>query len=380
MEKVIYNNWQQISPGNFQSLILRRDVHPEGLDVSRYSFKNTGKILLNPNDGHIISVLAGRVDVKTTAVENALRLESSVHCYFPPDQVTELDLAENTQLIHVAGPGEQTRGKMLLIRDEQFLRAAANETHSFRWILTPQYLSRRIFLHHDQVLLSRQKNPIGWFHTTMFDVNGLPQNDDGISVFKMQYDYQTEPNICYDVAGRAKVRMALHPYTDNGQLWADWRELNSDSTYHLNEAVDAPEVEWFEHSEDGGSISKRNKHEVYIPEGGHVTLCCMFDPAPTGTEKHKPGKYSAYDPVSKTIHTAVYQEHLKNIKVYDEMIDELSFLKACGRLSENNHPRWPLFRDGLKNQLRIEMDLVCQLRSEGKGRDLVVLPWTNKGK
>jgi hypothetical protein len=44
-----------------------------------------------------------------------------------------------------------------------------------RWVITPQYLSRRIFLHHDPTLLSKSGHPVSWFHTTMFDVAGLPK-------------------------------------------------------------------------------------------------------------------------------------------------------------------------------------------------------------
>ena len=84
-------------------------------------------------------------------------------------------------------------------------------------LLTLQYLSRRIFLHHDPTLLSKSGNPVSLFHTTMFDVDGLPKNEDGEPVFKMSYNSRTEFNVCYDVKGIARVRMAEHPYKATNQ-------------------------------------------------------------------------------------------------------------------------------------------------------------------
>ena len=46
----------------------------------------------------------------------------------------------------------------------------------------------------------------------------------------------------------------------------------------------------------------RNKHEVHIVDG-HVTLFCIFDPAPTGIERHRPGEYSDYEPLSQVLGT-----------------------------------------------------------------------------
>ena len=47
----------------------------------------------------------------------------------------------------------------------------------------------------------------------MFDVAGLPVNEDREPVFKMSYNSRTEVDVCYDVKGTARVRMAQHPYT-----------------------------------------------------------------------------------------------------------------------------------------------------------------------
>ena len=129
--------------------------------------------------------------------------------------------------------------------------ASMKRVEIFRWVLTPQYLSRRVFLYNDQTLLSKNRDPVSWFHTTMFDVNGLPVNDDGLSVFKMSYDNQTEPNVCFDVSGTARVRMAYHPYSVKSQIWGEWQSLDNDTTYYVNEAVDSPEVEWHKNPETG---------------------------------------------------------------------------------------------------------------------------------
>jgi quercetin dioxygenase-like cupin family protein len=379
MKKIIHNKWQQIEKGQFHAAILNRAIHPEGLDISRFSFKQAGETELSSSDGHIVTILSGQVQLKINSYKKSLKLGSFVHLYIPPEENAQLRASENTQLVHVAGPKEQARGKKLLVRDEQFLRATADQNRLFRWILTPQYLSRRVFLYNDLALLSKTHMPVSWFRTTMFDVKGLPVNDDGLSVFKMSYDNQTEPNICYDVSGEAKVRMACHPYSDNGQKWSEWQLLDNNTTYYLNEDAHGSDVEWHTNPETGEQFSRRNKHEVYIPEGGYVSLCCLFDPAPTGTEKHLPGKYSSYEHVSKIVGTEVYQQHLKALKPYDDMVDKLSIQKAQALLEENNkNPLWTLYQQGLKNQINLESQLVRQLQEEKQGRDTVVLKWINR--
>src|SRR5262249_18756391 len=137
----------------------------------------------------------------------------------------------------------QARGRNLLLRDETFLAACAAGSQSLRWVLTPQYLSRRVFLHHDPILLSKSGNPVSWFHTTMFDVIGLPNNDEGEPVFKMSYNSRTEFNVIYDVEGEARVRFARHPYRSAGQVWEPWQPIDGDTTYHLNEAAGGPDEE-----------------------------------------------------------------------------------------------------------------------------------------
>ena len=379
MEKIIQNKWQQIEKGQFRAAILDRNVHPEGLDVSRLILEKANEIKLNSQDGHIVTILAGQVQLKLSSFAKPLELGSFAHLYIPANANAKLRASEDTQLIHIAGPGEQARGKRLIVRDEQFMRATADGDRMFRWVLTPQYLSRRVVLYHDHTLLSKNHFPVGWFRTTMFDVNGLPPNDDGLPVFKMQYDNQTEANVCYDVSGESKVRMAIHPYKDEGQQWDKWKLVGNDTTYYLNEDSQNSDVEWHTDPATGEPFSKRNKHEVYIPEGGHVTLCCLFDPGPTGSEKHMPGKYSSYQDVSKIIGTEAYQQHLRALTPLDEMVQRLSLSKARGLLNENgDDPMWAFYQRGLENQMKLESELVAQLRNENQGRDAVVKKWMNK--
>ena len=379
MEKIIHNKWQQIEKGQFHTAILNRDIHPEGLDVSRFCFKQRGEVEFNPFDGHMVTILSGQVHLKLNSFTTPLKFGAFVHLYIPPYENAKLKASRDTQLIHIAGPAEQARGEKLIVRDEHFIQATADCDRMFRWVLTPQYLSRRVFLHHDKILLSKSHQPVSWFRTTMFDVNGLPPNDDGLPVFKMQYDNQTEANFCYDVAGEARVRMAYHPYKDKDQTWSEWKSLGNDTTYYLNEDSQSPDVEWYISPETGERSSKRNKHEVYIPEGGYVTLCCLFDPGPTGSEKHMPGKYSSYQNVNKIIGTEAYQQHLKALTPFDEMVDRLSLLKAQGLLDESGeNPKWEFYQNGLENQTKLESELVQQLRNENRGRDAVVLKWINK--
>ena len=377
MEKIIYNQWRQTAEGYFRAVILKRSIAGEGLDISRCHFEKPGEMTLSASDGHIVTVLSGEVLLKVKSYEAPLQAGPSVHIYIPPDECARFQASENTHLIHVSGPRGQSRGRRLILRDEQFLRATANGDRSFRWILTPQYLSRRIFLFHDPVLLSRNGYPVSWFHTTMFDVNGLPENSEGRSVFKMSYDNQSEVNVCFDVSPGAEVRMACHPYSDEDQKWGPWQPLDNHTTYYLNETSYGSEVEWHYHREMKTRFSRRNKHEVFVPEGGSVSLCCLFDPAPTGMERHSPGEYSAYEHIRNIIHTEAYSRYLKALAPYDKMVDELSLKKALfGSTELEKSGLWQLYRQGLDYQMHLESELIRQLREDKSGRDKVVMRWS----
>jgi len=380
MEKLIKNDWRQESGEPFsRAQILRHKVHPEGLDVDRVRFFETGSLTLRSDLGHIISVLRGigRLHMKGNN-KQTLYLEAGVHLYIPPDSESVLEAEPDTELLRVSSPSaSQVSGRKLLLRDETFLAACASGFQSLRWILTPQYLSRRIFLHHDPTLLSKSGNPVSWFHTTMFDVEGLPRNEDRESVFKMSYNSRTEANFCYDVKGTARVRMAQHPYRQEKQFWGSWLPLDGDSTYHLNEAAGGPEEECCIDQITQASQTLRNKHEIYIKEG-YVSLFCLFDPAPTGVERHQPGEYSDYEPLSQVLGTNSYETSLyaREIARYDEMVDLLSMAKAMGELETfYETPIWDLYLQGQEAQAAIEAELLKTLTAEGKGRERLLALW-----
>ncbi|MGA9362877.1 MAG: hypothetical protein WBW16_00730 [Bacteroidota bacterium] len=378
MEKLIKNEWRRESgEPSACAQILRHEIHPEGLDVDRIRFFEAGSLTPRSDTGHIISIIRGSGRLRIANDDRQpLFVEAGVHTYLPPGLETVLEAQPRTELLRVSGASaSQGRGKKLLLRDEKFLAACASDSQSLRWILTPQYLSRRIFLHHDPVLLSKSGNPVSWFRTTMFDVAGLPENEDGEPVFKMSYNSRTEFNVCYDVEGTARVRMAHHPYQLNNQSWAPWLSLDADSTYHLNEAARGPEEECLIDEATQAEQFLRNKHEVYIMDG-HVTLFCLFDPAPTGVERHRPGEYSDYEPLSQVLGTAQHEIHRREIARFDEMVDRLSFARAMRELDTmKGTPIWEMYMKGQEAQAAIETQLTRNLAAEGNRRDRILVRW-----
>ncbi len=378
MEKLIKNNWRHGSGEPFErAQILSHDVHPEGLDIDRIRFIEAGSIAPKSGVGHIISVLRGSGRLHITGdTRNPFHVEEGVHLYLPPGMESVLDADQGTEILRVSGASaSQARGRQLLLRDETFIAACATGSQALRWVLTPQYLSRRIFLHHDPVLLSKSGNPVSWFRTTMFDVAGLPKSEDGEPVFKMSYNSRTECNVCYDVKGKARVRMAKHPYKKVNQLWVPWFSLDGNSTYHLNEAAGSPEEECYVDEATGTRQFLRNKHEVYIVDG-YVTLFCIFDPAPTGVENHHPGEYSDYEPLSQVIERESYKTHQREIAKYDEMVDRLSLAKATGTMNAlHGTPVWNLYLQGREAQGAIESTLAKTLAAQGNGRERVIAQW-----
>lgn len=378
MQKIIKNNWCREAGKPFERAnILSHETHPEGLDVDRIRFVEGGEFSPKSTVGHIISIHGGSGKLNVADGNNqSYHVAAGVHLYLPPGLECALDAEPGTELLHVSGAAaSQARGKRLLLRDETFIAACASGSQSLRWSFTPQYLSRRVFLHHDQVLLSKSGNPVSWFRTTMFDVAGLPANEDGEPVFKMSYNSRTEFNVCYDVKGLARVRMALHPYKKAQQLWSPWFTLDGDSTYHLNEAAGSPEEECLLDEASRTPQFLRNKHEVHIVDG-HVTLFCMFDPAPAGVENHRPGEYSDYEPLSKVLGTELYETHQREIARYDEMVDKLSLAKAMGAMTSlQGTPIWELYLRGRTAQATIEADLAKKLAVAGNGRGRVLARW-----
>ena len=377
MEKLIKNEWRREYGEPFaRAHVLSHGIHPEGLNVDRIRFLDAGSLSPKASAGHIISFHQGSGRLHLVGSKQSFHLEAGVHLYLPPYLESVLEAEPGTQLLHVSSvSASQARGRQMLLRDEKFLAACAAGSQMLRWVLTPQYLSRRIFLHHDQVLLSKSGNPVSWFRTTMFDVSGLPKNEDGEPVFKMSYNSRTEFNVCYDVKGTARVRMAAHPYREAKQLWGPWLPIDSDSTYHLNEPSGGPEEECRIDEITQVPQFLRNRHEVYIADG-HVTLFCMFDPAPTGVENHRPGEYSDYEPLSQVLGTASYETHRREIAKYDEMVDQLSMARALGTLNTvQGTSIWELYLRGREGQAALEARLAKTAADEGKGRVQVLEPW-----
>ncbi len=378
MQKVIKNDWQYESGKPFaRAQILRHEIHPEGLDVDRIRFFEIGSLAPSSEVGHIISVLRGKGRLRSEGDDRrTFQLEGGVHLYLPPRLEFTLDAERGTELLRVSSPSSaQARGRKLLLRNETFLSACASKSQSLRWILTPQYLSRRIFLHHDPTLLSKSGHPVSWFRTTMFDVTGLPRNEEGLPVFKMSYNSRTEVNFCYDVKGTARVRMAQHPYRKAKQAWGPWFLLDGESTYHLNEAAGGPEEECLTDESVQTLQTFRNKHEVHIVEG-HVSLFCLFDPAPAGIERHRPGDYSDYEPLSQLLGTQPYETYQREIEKYDEMVDRLSLAKATGELNTLKETLlWGRYLRGREAQTALETELARKLVFEGSGREQVLERW-----
>lgn len=386
---VIRNAWAPADEGSDdgaleRATILHRDRHPEGLDIDRLRVNRPTTVDLGRDTGRIVSCFAGGGELHLDgdpAGDESLRIQPGVHVYLPPGVGARLDAAEGTQLVRVTAPSpSQARGRQVLVRDEAFVYACAAGRASLRWILTPQYLSRRIFLHHDATLVSRSGHPVAWFHTTMFDVTGLPPNADGESVFKMAYNSRTEINVCFDVAGDARVRMALHPYVDSGaggapQAWGPWHALDGDASYHLHEAVDDPCTEWVVDPDTGARSCRRNKHEVLI-RGGHVTLFCLFDPAPTGVERHRPGEYSDYEPFESVAARPEYEAHRREIARFDAMVDQLSRARARGELAGlGAAAEVATYREGYDTACAVEDALHGALVAEGAGREHLLARW-----
>lgn len=378
MQKIIRNKWQREPGANFErAQILNHEIHPEGLDVHRIKFFGAGCIKPKSDAGHLISVLRGAGKLIVDGKNNKpFDFEEGVHIYLPPGTASVIEAISGAELLKVTSPSaSQARGKKILIRNETFLSACAAGSQSFRWILTPQYLSRRIFLYHDPVLLSKSGHPVSWFRTTMFDVAGLPKNEDGDSVFKMSYNSRTEFNVCYDVKGSARVRMAKHPYTEKKQIWHPWINLDSETTYLLDETAGGPDEETLVDSATGIKQFRRNKHEVHIADG-HVTLFCLFDPAPTGVERHRAGEYSDYEPLSMVLGTQAYEVQQQGMAIYDEMVDRLSLAKAMGELGTlQGTPIWQHYLQGREAQFSIERELKRALTAEGNRRERVIAQW-----
>ncbi len=367
MGRVITSEYRAHGASLERAVILDGERTPEGLGVERIRLSAAAEIELGSARAHLVSPLSGELVLVVGSDE--LTLTPTRHAFVPVGAGATLRGGSGSEVLMVSG--ERARGRELCVRDEQFVCACAEEGRALRWILTPQYLSRRLFLHHDPILLSRAGDPVSWFRTTMFDTRGLPPNREGESVFKMSYDSRTEFNVCYDVRGEARVRFAHHPYRPEHQRWTGWHPLTNDTTYHLDEARGGPEEEVSR--EEGKSKTLRNRHEVFA-DGGHVTLFCLFDPAPTGVERHRPGEYSDYEPIDRIPADALAAQ-ASSLARFDGMLNELSLAAARGRLAEREgSDAWRVFERGRATQREIEAALLTSL---DPARRSAVAPFSN---
>jgi len=158
--------------------------------------------------------------------------------------------------------------------------------------------------------------------------------------------------------------------------------VDKNTLYYLNETHDGEEIEWHNDESTYENLALRNRHEVSIDKGGSATLICLFDPAPTGLEKHLPGEYSSYTPVSKILGTEAYDKFLEDVKPQDEMMDTLSLLEAEGDLNEEairETKIWNIYQSCLKKKIGDDKELYERLKADRDGREKIIWPWMIKG-
>jgi hypothetical protein len=161
-------------------------------------------------------------------------------------------------------------------------------------------------------------------------------------------------------------------------MWDPWIALDGDTTYHLNEVAGGSDEECRIDPSTNRPEYVRNKHEVHIANG-YVSLICVFDPAPTGIEHHRPGEYSDYEPLSRVVGTELYQRHRRDISPFDEMVERLSRAKAEGMLPAfQGTALWELYERGREAQASIEADLHRSLEAEGRARQNIIRPWMQR--
>ena len=102
----------------------------------------------------------------------------------------------------------------------------------------------------------------------------------------------------------------------------------------------------------------------------------LIDPSPTGTEKHRTGEYSDYEPLSSTLKSPKYEAQLSDMVKYDQMVDRLSMAKAIGELSDFfGTAIWEKYLQGRAEQIVVETKLKGSLSAEGKLRERVIAQW-----
>lgn len=60
-------------------------------------------------------------------------------------------------------------------------------------------------------------------------------------------------------------------------------------------------------------------------------------------ERHRPGEYSDYEPLSRVVGTKEHSAYLLNMEKMDEMVDQLSMADADGTLDKLRNTRFGIF-------------------------------------
>jgi hypothetical protein len=376
-QKIIVNDFRPAPDGGAYEVanVLNALDHSEGHDLDRVRFTGQGEFRPQDTEGHVISFTGGKgvleITNPTTHETESYEvgsehiggegLEGEVHCYIPKgfsariissaDKPLTFEKMSSNQVAGSDAPGTE-----FLIRDERVMQNNHGEIEFegdrqqvTRWVVTPQYTSRRAFLDHDATLTAKLKpgqttpDPVSMWHTSMNDTTQLADsalNADNIKVFRMSYNNGTEFNIVQKVTGpepedgrpKAEVRYAIHPYMDENdpvamreQQWSPWMPLDEAPTYYLNEPAGAEErVTERPAGEEEQQKELRNRHEVRISEGCRVYLHCSFNPAPTGSEMHAVGKYSGYAKAADTKALPRYGAYIAEMRRLDEVLDRES--------------------------------------------------------
>ena len=343
--------------------IINPENNPHDFQITRILF-NEGSFIL-PSLGCIIAIIEGSVLVSYKNTD--YHLETNTFMFLPASIEGKMISKGIAKVILIAAKNTtQTRGTKIIIRNLSILKA-----NSHRWILTSQYLSRRVFLYHDQTLVSRTGYPITITLTTVFSSEGLKENNQGLPVFRMQYDNHFETNVMVEVKGISKVRYAIKPYFDDESLqrWEEWNDLDDMTCYNLYESEQEEErddncsLNIDEKSKENVKCRGRNKHEIYADEE-HTNLC-IFDPALTGDEKHQEGLYSSYRKLEESISDESYLQFLSSITPIDNLTDELSLMESL-KQDISTHLSYRTFLNLLMQIQSNNLKILAQSKNQSK--------------
>lgn len=297
--------------------ILDASTSCEGLGLARYRWNKPRSIDV-ADYGCIISVFKGCGFihlVDSNGQKGQLFLSTFVHAYVPPCNVRFQGVEAGTEIVCLSAPTTAlAQGTELIIRNEELMKIEMASLPTSRWSKMATYTSRRLFLHHDKTLLSRNGHPVSWQRTSSSGSGTLS---------KMSYNHHTEVNLVYEVQGDVRVRTAMHPYARD--IWSEWHLLDGNCCYYLDETKPMAEqgVDAF-----GRRTEQRNKHELDF-EHGNFSLFCMFDPGLGGTEAHvDTAGFSSYECFSEVRDSHKYQQFIDDVMKADAIADVKSLRRA----------------------------------------------------